>query len=57
MQICPYTELLRLRSNTSVLVDQIRVVGDNGVTAVLGDDTDGDNNGKPPAITPGLKEV
>jgi hypothetical protein len=57
MQICPYTELLALRSDTSVFVDQICVVRDDGVAAVLGDDTDGYNNGKPPAITLGLEEV
>ncbi len=57
MQICPYTKFLALRSDTSICVDQIREVRDDGVAAVLGDDTDGDNNGKPPAITLGLEEV
>jgi hypothetical protein len=57
MQICPYTELLALRSDTGVCVDQIRVVRDDGVAAVLGDDTDGYDNGKSPAITLGLEEV
>jgi hypothetical protein len=57
MQICPNTELLALRSDTSVCIDQIRVVRDDGVATVLGDDTDGYNNSKPPAITLGLEEV
>lgn len=46
-----------LPTDTSICVDQVRVVGDDGVTAVLGDDADGDNNGKPPAITSSLEEV
>lgn len=35
----------------------MRVVGDDGVTGVLGDDTDGDDNGEPPAVTLGPEEV
>jgi hypothetical protein len=57
MWTCPYTKLLALRGDTSVLVDQICVVRDDSVTTVLGDDTDRYNNGKPPAIALGLKEV
>lgn len=46
-----------LPSDTSVCVDQVRVVRDNGVAAVLGDNADGYNNSKPPAITLGPEEV
>ena len=46
-----------LPSDTSVCIDQVRVVRDNGVAAVLGNDADGYNNGKPPAITLCLEEV
>jgi hypothetical protein len=53
----PYTEFLLLPSDTSVCVDQVRVVRDNGVAAVLGDNADRYDNGKPPAITLGLEEV
>jgi hypothetical protein len=35
----------------------MRIVGDDGIAAVLGDDTDGYNNGKPPSVALGLKEV
>ena len=52
MQICPYTEFLALPGDTSGGVDQVHVVGDDGVAAVLGDDTDGYNNGKPPCDYP-----
>jgi hypothetical protein len=48
---------LLLPSDTSVCIDQVRVVRDNGVAAVLGNDADGYNNGKPPAITLGPEEV
>jgi hypothetical protein len=57
MQFCPYTEFLALPSDTSFCVDQVRIVRDDGVAAILGNDTDGYNNGKPPAITLGLEEV
>jgi hypothetical protein len=46
-----------LRSDAGTLVDQIGVVGDDGVTRVLRDDTDGDDDGKPPAVTLGAEEV
>jgi hypothetical protein len=48
---------LALRSDTGVCIDQVRVVRDDGVTTVLGDDTNGYNNGEPPAIALGLEEV
>jgi hypothetical protein len=41
--------------DTSVCVDQVRIIRDDGVTTVLGDDTD--DNGKPPAVTLGPEEV
>ena len=46
-----------LPRDTHADIYHIAVIAEQGITAVLGDDTDGDNNGKPPAITPGLKEV
>lgn len=57
MWICPYSELRLLRINTTALVDQMRVVGDDGVTTVLGDETDRDDNGKPPSVALGPKEI
>ena len=57
MQICPYPELLLLPINTTAFVDQMRVVRDDGIAAVLGDDTDGYDNGKPPSVPLGPKEV
>lgn len=57
MLICPYPELLLLPSNTTAFVDQMRVVRDDGIAAVLGDDTDGYDNGKPPSVALGPEEV
>jgi hypothetical protein len=57
MHIRPYPEFLALCGDTSGSIDQVHVVGDDGVAAVLGDDTDGYDNGKPPAITLGSEEV
>lgn len=57
MGICSYTELWFLPTNTTAFVDQMRVVRDDGVTAVLGDKTNGDNNGKPPTVALGQEEV
>lgn len=57
MQIFPYPELRFLPLNTTALVDQMRVVRDDGVAAVLGDDTDGYDNGKPPSVALGPEEV
>ena len=57
MQICPYPKLRLLPRNTTAFVDQMRVVRDDSVAAVLGDDTDRYDNGKPPSVALGLEEV
>ena len=52
-----YTQLLVLVGDTGAVVDEVHVVGDDGVTAVLGDQTDGHDDGKPPPVALGLHEV
>lgn len=46
-----------LASNSGTGVDQVDIVGEEGVTGVLGNDTKGDENGQPPSVTLGLQEV
>ncbi len=52
-----YTKLLVLVGDTGTGVDEVHVVGDNGVTTVLGNETDGDDDGEPPSVSTGLHEV
>jgi hypothetical protein len=51
------TKLLSLGCDSAGLVDQVGVVGNDGVTRILRDDTNGDDNSKPPAVTPGSEEI
>lgn len=53
----PYTELLVLFMDTGTFVDNIDVVGENGVTRVLGNDTERDNDGQTPAVPLRLEEI
>ena len=50
-------KLLVLVGDTSALVDGVHVVGKNGISRVLGDDSEGDDNGQAPAIALGSKEI
>lgn len=50
-------ELLVLLGDTGALVDGVHVVGEQSITRVLGDDTEGDDDGQPPAVTLGAEEV
>lgn len=52
-----YTELLVLIGDTRTVVDEIHIVGNDGVTGVLGDETDGDDDSQPPSVTLRLHEV
>lgn len=52
-----YTELGLLSGDTTTFVDEMGVVGNDGVTTVLGDDTDGDDDGEPPSVSLGLEEI
>jgi len=52
-----YTHLLVLAGDTSTLVDQVDVVGEERVAGVLGDDTERDENSQPPSVTLGLDKV
>jgi len=52
-----YSKLLVLLTDTSVGVDVINVVGEQSVTGVLRNDTEGDDNGKSPPVTLGAEEV
>jgi len=51
------TQLLASGGDTGTSVDQVGVVGEQGVTRVLRDDTERDENGQPPSVTLGLQEV
>lgn len=51
------TKLLVLVGDTGTLVDGVHVVGEKSVTGVLGNDTEGDNDGQPPAVALGAEEV
>jgi len=51
------TELRVLVGDTGTDVDGVHVVGQNGVTGVLRDDTERDDDGEPPAVTLGAEEV
>ena len=55
--VITYTQLLVLVGDTGAVVDQVHVVGDDGVTGVLGDETNGHDNGKSPPVALGLHEV
>ena len=52
-----HKHLLVLVLDTGTLVDQVDVVGEQSGTRVLRNDTESDENGNPPAVTPGLEEV
>jgi hypothetical protein len=52
-----YSELLVLVGDASSSVDEVHVVGNDGVAAVLGNETDRDNDCEPPAVSLGLHEV
>lgn len=52
-----YQHLLVLILDTGTLVDQVDVVGEQGVTRVLRNDTEGDENSQPPAVALGLEEI
>lgn len=52
-----YSKLLVLLGNTGTLVDNVHVVGQNGVTRVLGDDTERNDDGESPAVALGEQEV
>jgi len=51
------TQFLARGGDTGTSVDQISVVGEQGVTGVLRNDTERDKNGQPPSVTLGLEEV
>lgn len=53
----PYTELLVLVMDTGTFVNDVDVVGENGVTRVLGNDTEGDDDGQTPAVPLCLEEI
>ena len=38
-------------------MDDVRIIREESVTRVLGDDTQGDDNGQSPAIAPRTKEI
>lgn len=50
-------ELLVLLGDTRTLVDDVHVVGEEGVTRVLRDDTEGDDDGQTPQVALGPEEV
>jgi hypothetical protein len=51
------SQLLVLRVDTGVFVDSVNVVGENGVTRILGNDTKRDNDTETPQIALGAEEV
>lgn len=53
----PYTELLVLVMDTGAFVNNIDIVGENGVARVLGNDTEGDDDGQTPAVALRLEEI
>jgi hypothetical protein len=52
-----YSHFFVLVFDTSTLVDQVDVVGEQGVAAVLRDDTERDDDSQPPAVAAGPDEV
>jgi hypothetical protein len=52
-----YTELLVLVMDTGAFVNNVDVVGENGVAGVLGNDTEGDYDGQTPAVPLCLEEI
>ena len=52
-----YSKHLVLFSDTSALVNDFHVVGEQGIARVLGDDTKRDNDGEPPPVSLGAEEV
>lgn len=52
-----YSKLLVLVLDTGTLVDDINVVGKQGVARVLRDDTQGDDDGESPAVATGSEKV
>lgn len=53
----PYSELLVLFVDAGAFVNKVDVVGENCVARVLGNDTEGDDNGQTPAVPLCLEEI
>jgi hypothetical protein len=53
----PYTELLVLVMDTGTFVNNVNVVGENGIAGVLRNDTKGDDDGQTPAVSLCLEEI
>jgi len=56
-EIGSYTHFLVLACDAGAGIDQVDVVGEKRIARVLRDDTEGDENGQPPAVTLGLDKV
>lgn len=52
-----YSHLLVLTLNTSTGVHKVNVVGEKSATTVLRDNTEGDQDGQPPAVSASLEEI
>lgn len=52
-----YAKLLVLVLDTSTFVDDVNVVGEECISRVLRNDTQRNNNGKPPSVAFGLEKV
>lgn len=56
-RVTTYTELLVLVLDSGALVDDVHVVGEQGIARVLRNDTQRDDNGQPPPVAPRLEEI